>query len=74
VQTTAADHGEAVSFKVVFKKTTHDVTFGLQQTAGELKDHLSKLTGQKFIHSLKAAYSDFGVILRSTRCDDEIDV
>jgi hypothetical protein len=45
VQTTAADHGEAVSFKVVFKKTTHDVTFGLQQTAGELKDHLSKLTG-----------------------------
>ena len=59
VQGTAADLSEAVSFKVVYKKTTHDVTFCLQQTAGELKDHLSKLTGKTLIQSLQAGHSDF---------------
>jgi len=40
------EEGETVSFKVMFCKTKHEVTFGLDKTIGKLKLHLQKITGQ----------------------------
>ncbi len=36
---------ETVKFRVVWKKTTYDVTFGLDEKAIKLKEHIQTLTG-----------------------------
>lgn len=36
---------ETVSFRVVWKKQTFEVTFGLDQKVSKLKEHVQTLTG-----------------------------
>ncbi len=40
---------ETVKFRVVWKKKTFDVTFGLDEKAIKLKEHIQTLTGHIFI-------------------------
>ncbi|XP_064406813.1 ubiquitin domain-containing protein UBFD1-like [Halichondria panicea] len=42
---TSAENVETVNFRVVWKKTTYDVTFGLDEKAIKLKEHIQTLTG-----------------------------
>ncbi len=37
--------GEVVSFRVVWKKTSYDVAFPLDEKALKLKEHIQTLTG-----------------------------
>ena len=39
---------ETVSFKVIYNKQKHDVTFPLDKTVIDLKKHLEEITGKKF--------------------------
>lgn len=45
------EEGETVTFKVIFCKTKHEVTFGLDKTIAKLKLHLQKIIGINFKHS-----------------------
>lgn len=40
-----SDTREMVSFKVVYNKQKHDVTFPLDETVQNLKEHLKSITG-----------------------------
>lgn len=45
------DKGESVTFKVVYNKQKHDVTFELDKTVLDLKKHIQTLTGKWLILS-----------------------
>jgi hypothetical protein len=44
------EEGETVTFKVIFCKTKHEITFGLDKTIAKLKLHLQKTIGNN-IHN-----------------------
>lgn len=41
--------GETVSFKVVWKKQSYDITFNPDEKASKLKEHLQTLTGKPLL-------------------------
>lgn len=43
---------ETVKFRVVWKKTIFDITFGLDEKAIKLKEHIQTLTGHSLCPSL----------------------
>jgi len=44
-ETSSSSKGEIVKFTVNYKKQNHDIEFGLDQTLGELRIHIAKITG-----------------------------